>query len=558
MKKKITKKRKMNEIRSLLLQLIDAEIQKNNHNSKNNILINSMTREEITKKYEAFNNYKIETDYDIYTNNENEYEYYCTSFNFDCTSRTLISPRKNKILRQDTYKTEKKNKSSTNCPEFFLLDETKEKLSPLKAVQKLEIGEKKLLKEKDDEKNIIKDNNLLKFTLNGPMIKKKDTIGTITAINNALLKVEIQYEFEEMKKKKKKEIEIKQKKAIRNLRHFCFTYLKLKNKNDNTITERKQSEGNIAKITKKNKNQSLKFSNVNKKNKKNSSKNQLTKNSINLNKAEQSSKTKSNYSAYLKNCLDDEENKNKKNLKKTKKIHDTANNSEILEKKKLKTEITQFDKSLIPKSKFYKNNKIKNNNNKNLCNTNRKSYQNNHINFTFALEKTQDENSENIKSKKTRVSSRHMTHKTGKNIFLKNIEKTADSKVSKELEKMRKTNRKKLTSVEKNDGLFNININLNSLRSNVNNENESFLNFYNSNNSKKKPVKIQDWTNKTEKNKKKTNIDNFNMLPPPLEFNDEDNTSVNSEKIQEKPQKKTTFQRSKKRKLTYDKRHINN
>ena len=557
MKKKILKKRKINEIRSKLLKLIDSEIQKNKFNPKKDILINSMTREQITKKYEAYNNFKIETATDTYSNTENDYEYYSTSINFDYTTKTLVSPHRNQILREETHNTKKKrNKSTTNCSDICLLDENTEKFSPVKTTTKLVIGEKKFLKENNDENN----KSFFKFLKNGPLLKKKDTIGTITAINNALLKVEIQYEFEEMKKKKKKEIELKQKRAIRNLRNFCFSYLKLKHKNNNLL-ERKQSEGNISKINKKNKTTNIKFSNVTKKNKK-YTKTKLTKNPNNINKTGLSSKTKPNFSGFLNSYFGDEENKNKKNNKKNKKDNDAPNYCEISEDKR-KTNFTQLEKKFFPKSKFNKNNKIiktENNNNDNLNSANRKSYQTNNIHFTFNIEKAQEENNENhenSKPKKDRVSSRYMTHKAGKNIFLKNIEKVAESKINKEIEKVIKSNNKKHSNVEKNDVLFNTNNNINSLRINSNIDNSSLLNFY-QNNGNKRPIKIKERTKKHEKNKKKTNNDNPNTYTSPFELNEEENTSVNSEKIQKQCKKNSFFKRSDKRKLTYEKKHTNN
>ena len=54
-----------------------------------------------------------------------------------------------------------------------------------------------------------------------------------------------------------------------------------------------------------------------------------------------------------------------------------------------------------------------------------------------------DSNYENIKPKKTRCSSRYMTHKAGKNLFLKNNDKNTDSKLNKEVEKIIKSSGKK-------------------------------------------------------------------------------------------------------------------
>ena len=561
MKKKDFEKRKINEIRTLLLNLIDSELQNNKMNSKNDILINSMTRDEITQKYEAYNNYKIETDYDIYSNNETENEYYSSSITFDHTSKNLVSTTKNPILNEVTNSSGKKNKSTVNCSDILLFDETDQKLSPVKATKKLIIGEKKLLKEINDEKNNIKEKNLIKLVKNGPLIKKKDTIGTINAINNALLKVEIQYQFEEVKKKKKKEIELKQKRAIRNLRYFCFTYLKLKNKNNNTIPKRKQSEDNITKISKKTKSENIKMANFAKKNKKSSTRARLTKNNVVSDRTGQVKKTKTNFSGFLKCRLDEEEKKNKKNNKKNKKDQDVPYYCEVSEKRR-KKDLIPFENSFPSRTKLNKTNKISKNDkyysNNNINSTNRKSYQNNSIHFTFELEKIQEENNENIKPKKTRCSSRYMTHKAGKNLFLKNNDKNTDSKLNKEVEKIIKSSGKKKSRIEKKDLLISANCNLNSLRSLGNNDNDSFLNYYNNSNTNKKPIKIQEWTYKTEKSKKKTKIEYPKFYTTPFEFNDEENTSVNSEIIQEKPKKKNFFQRQNKRKLTFDKRRMNN
>ena len=156
-------RKKANKIRSKLLYTIDRDIREIKKKNKNQILINSMTSQEIEDKYLLFQNYKMKLS-TTFTKIANKYMVMQTvdknlKTNFFYTDYLQDNKKENHIK----VKLERKRISANNIIKIPLLVDTQEMTSPMPEIftNKVNIGFKKLIKSNEiDSKNLININNI--------------------------------------------------------------------------------------------------------------------------------------------------------------------------------------------------------------------------------------------------------------------------------------------------------------------------------------------------------------------------------------------------------------
>ena len=156
-------RKKANKIRSKLLYTIDRDIREIKKKNKNQILINSMTSQEIEDKYLLFQNYKMKLS-TTFTKIANKYMVMQTvdknlNTNFFYTDYLQDNKKENHIK----VKLERKRISANNIIKIPLLVDAQEMTSPMPEIftNKVNIGFKKLIKSNEiDSKNLININNI--------------------------------------------------------------------------------------------------------------------------------------------------------------------------------------------------------------------------------------------------------------------------------------------------------------------------------------------------------------------------------------------------------------
>ena len=246
-------RKKANKIRSKLLYTIDRDIREIKKKNKNQILINSMTSQEIEDKYLLFQNYKMKLS-TTFTKIANKYMVMQTvdknlNTNFFYTDYLQDNKKENHIK----VKLERKKISANNMIKIPLLVDTQEMASPIPEIftNKVNIGFKKLIKSNEiDSKNLININNIStiknntnielnenedkKMVINDKNKSKKanmnDDDSSVYSLTLELLQKKANILTNSMSNKNKKEMRRRKKQieAIRSLRQFCFQ--KLRNK----------------------------------------------------------------------------------------------------------------------------------------------------------------------------------------------------------------------------------------------------------------------------------------------------------------------------------------
>ena len=246
-------RKKANKIRSKLLYTIDRDIRDTKKKSKNKILINSMTSQEIEDKYLLFQNYKMKIS-TTFTKTANKYMVMQTvdkNLNTNFFYTDYLQDNRKESHRK--VKLERKKISANNIIKIPLLVDTQEMTSPMPEIftNKVNIGFKKLIKSNEiDSKNLININNIKTITNNSNIelnenedkkmtindknkskkMNKNDDDSSIYSVTIELLQKKANILTNSINNKNKKEMKRRKKQieAIRNLRQFCFQ--KLRNK----------------------------------------------------------------------------------------------------------------------------------------------------------------------------------------------------------------------------------------------------------------------------------------------------------------------------------------
>ena len=250
----IEERKKANRIRSKLLYTIDRDIRETKKKNTNQILINSMTSQEIEDKYLLFQNYKMKIS-TTFTKIANKYMVMQTvdkNLNTNFYYSDYLQDNKKESHRK--VKMQRKKISANNIIKIPLLVDAPEIASPMPEIftNKVNIGFKKLIKSNEiiDSKNLINSNNIKtiknnsnkevnenedkKMTINDKNKPKKenknDDDSSIYSVTIELLQKKANILTNSMNNKNKKEMRRRKKQieAIRNLRQFCFQ--KLRNK----------------------------------------------------------------------------------------------------------------------------------------------------------------------------------------------------------------------------------------------------------------------------------------------------------------------------------------
>ena len=246
----LEERKKANKIRCKLLYTIDRDIRQSKKNNQTQFLINSMTLQEIEKKFLLFPNYKMKLS-TTFTKIANKYMVMKTvdkKTNQYFFYTDYLQDKKKASLR--FIKLEKKKVSANNIYKIPFLTEAQEVQSPIPALftNKMNIGEKKLIKPEEkisfsykksnmciesnelDNDNINKNENKGKY--NGKN-KEKNNINnddSVNSLTSELLQKKANYLSTSLNNRNKKEIKRRkmQLEAIKKLRQFCFTNLRNK------------------------------------------------------------------------------------------------------------------------------------------------------------------------------------------------------------------------------------------------------------------------------------------------------------------------------------------
>jgi hypothetical protein len=245
----LEEKKKANKIRCKLLYTIDKDIRESKKNNNNNqILINSMSLQEIENKFLLIQNYKVKLS-NTFTKIANKYMVAkivdnIAKKNFYYTDYLQDLKKENHAF----VKLERKRISANNIIKISCLVEPQEPQSPIPEIftNKVNIGEKKLRKEEkkisfrsnqnnnkkssckrlefdneydDDKEERKKTNNI-----------NDDESSSMNSLTLELIQKKANFFSASVNKRNKKELKRRkiQFEAIRKLRHFCFQ--KLKNK----------------------------------------------------------------------------------------------------------------------------------------------------------------------------------------------------------------------------------------------------------------------------------------------------------------------------------------
>ena len=288
----LEEKKRANKIRCKLLYTIDRDLRESKKNNNNNkqMLINSMTLQEIENKFLLIQNYKMKLS-NTFTKIANKYMVMKTVDNK--TKKNFFYTDYLQDLKKETFsfvKLERKRISARNIINISYLVESQEQQSPIPELitNKMNIGEKKLRKSqkkdffnKSNNSNIYykNSNNMSNHNIMGLDIEKKnpgndkvqsllkkdkqknnnynnknkineDDSSSMNSLTLELILKKANYHSASVNKKNKKELKRRkiQFEAIRKLRNFCFQKLRNK-KNKRFIT--KSSHSNILYINKK-------------------------------------------------------------------------------------------------------------------------------------------------------------------------------------------------------------------------------------------------------------------------------------------------------------------
>ena len=317
----LEERKRANKIRCKLLYTIDRDIRETKKTNKNKILINSMTLKEIEDKFLLFPNYKMKLS-TTFTKIANKYmviQSYDKNLNTKFYYTDYLQDQKK--VNHCIVKFERKRISANNIIKIPLLVETHEVQSPIHEIfaNKMNIGDKKLIKPKEIVNNILNSmNNNKKYGLNeieyknnDEIIKKKiDNItnkekskskkinikikeddSSLSSLTLELIQKKANFLSASLNHKNKKEIKRRRKQleAIKKLRQFCFENLRNKKRcitksshqnllyiNNKFDDENEKNNSNYSSknnIKNKNKNNNIKNNNRNNiKNNKNNSK----------------------------------------------------------------------------------------------------------------------------------------------------------------------------------------------------------------------------------------------------------------------------------------------
>ena len=329
-------RKKANKIRSKLLYTIDRDIRETKKKSKNQILINSMTSQEIEDKYLLFQNYKMKLS-TTFTKTANKYMVMQTvDKNLNTNFYYTDYLQDNKKENHRKVKLERKKISANNIIKIPLLVDTQDKVN---------IGFKKLIKSNEiDSKNLININNIktIKNNSNNELIEnedkkmvindknklkkenKNDDDSSIYSVTIELIQKKANILTNSINNKNKKEIKRRKKQieAIRNLRQFCFQ--KLRNKR-RCIT--KSSHQNLICLNKKldeedEKNNSNFSTKNNTKNNKNKNEKAHTRNNGNK-------PSKNNSKKKSESMNESNKKKTPKKVKESKRVDNTSNKRKV-------------------------------------------------------------------------------------------------------------------------------------------------------------------------------------------------------------------------------------
>ena len=257
----LEERKRANKIRCKLLYTIDRDIRETKKINKNKILINSMTLQEIEDKFLLFPNYKMKLS-TTFTKIANKYmvmQSYDKNLNTKFYYTDYLQDQKK--VNHPIVKFERKRISANNIIKIPLLVEAQEVQSPIPEIltNKMSIGDKKLIKPKEIDNNILNsmNNTNKKYGLNeiddrnnDEIIKKKiDNItnkekskskkininikeddSSLSSLTLELIQKKANFLSASLNHKNKKEIKRRRKQleAIKKLRQFCFE--KLRNK----------------------------------------------------------------------------------------------------------------------------------------------------------------------------------------------------------------------------------------------------------------------------------------------------------------------------------------
>lgn len=348
----LEERKRANKIRCKLLYTIDRDIRESKKNNNNQILINSMTLQEIENKFLLFQNYKMKLS-NTFTKTANKYMVMKTVDNI--SKKIYFYSDYLQDLKKENHsfvKIQRKKISANNIINMSYLVEPQEAQSPVPELftNKMNIGEKKLIRKNgkkisfqkvinnrnnsnfktidldienktndehidykmqtivNKDKNKIKNNNI-----------NEDDSSSINSLTLELIQKKANFLSASINNKNKKELQRRkvQYQAIRKLRQFCFQ--KLKNKKDKRYIT-KSSHRNILYINNK-------FNDEDEKNNSNSS----TKNNIKIGNKDKSKNTKINNSKILKKKGDtlNESRKRKITIKKNKDKKKINNNNNL-------------------------------------------------------------------------------------------------------------------------------------------------------------------------------------------------------------------------------------
>ena len=146
-------RKKANKIRCKLLNIIDKDIRENKKKNKNHMLINSMSLKEIEDKFLLFPNYKMKLS-TTFTKNANIYvvveivdnklkqNFYYTDYSQDQqeTSQSIVKTERKRISCNDIIKIK-----------YFREEQELQSPSPELFTNKMNIGDKKLIKQENKE-----------------------------------------------------------------------------------------------------------------------------------------------------------------------------------------------------------------------------------------------------------------------------------------------------------------------------------------------------------------------------------------------------------------------
>jgi len=321
----LEERKRANKIRCKLLYTIDRDIRQSKKNNQKHFLINSMTLQEIEDKFLLFPNYKMKLS-TTFTKIANKY----------MVMKTVDNKTKKNFFYSDYLqdfkkvnhryvKLERKKTSANNIYKIPFLRETQELQSPMPEIftNKMNIGDKKLIKPEKINMFPLRKNNSICKTIEHNEIEDKDKEENITnkrtivvksknktkknnnnnddssvsSLTLELIQKKANFLSASLNNRNKKELKRRkmQLEAIKKLRQFCFTNLRNKRRcitksshpnliyinkkfddedeKNNSSVNSTTSENNIknSKNSKKNKNNKTKVNNG-KKNSKNNSK----------------------------------------------------------------------------------------------------------------------------------------------------------------------------------------------------------------------------------------------------------------------------------------------